>query len=215
MQVGRRMAIVRLRSGELLVHSPAELTRELRGALEGVGTVRFVVPASNLHGHLFMQQYRDAYPDAELFAAPGLHRRRKDLEFAGELGDTPDSRWGEDLDQALFRGHHQFIEVVFLHRANRTLLLGDLCWNVTAEMSPGARLWAGWRTRVTPTPAFKVGIRDRAAARASLERILEWDFDRILVGHGEIVERGGREAFRGAYAWLLEDPGRRAVGAPR
>jgi glyoxylase-like metal-dependent hydrolase (beta-lactamase superfamily II) len=46
-------------------------------------------------------------------------------------------------------------------------------------------------------------IRDRAAARLSLERILAWDFDRVILAHGDVVERGGRAALREGYAWLL------------
>jgi hypothetical protein len=69
-------------------------------------------------------------------------------------------------------------------------------------MPAGARLWAGWREGVRPTRAFRAAIRDRAAARRSIERILAWDFDRIAIGHGEMVESGGREALRDAYGWL-------------
>jgi hypothetical protein len=36
-----------------------------------------------------------------------------------------------------------------------------------------------------------------------VRRILEWNFGRILIGHGEMVEFGGRKAFANAYAWLL------------
>ena len=49
-------------------------------------------------------------------------------------------------------------------------------------------------------------IRDRAAARASLERILAWDFDRVVVAHGAVLEHGGRDALRRGYRWLLTDP---------
>ena len=38
--------------------------------------------------------------------------------------------------------------------------------------------------------------------KASIQQVLEWDFDRIIVGHGEVVETGGKEALRQAYAWL-------------
>jgi len=196
------MAVVRLRDGGLFVHSPAPLSGELRSALDELGPVRFVVPASALHGHLFMEQYRDAYPRVELFAAPELPRRRPDLAFADELGDEPDPRWSSELDQALLRGHRLFPEVVFLHRATRTLLVGDLAWHVTPRMSAAARVWAGWRRGVRPTPAFRLALRDRTAARASLERILRWDFQRIVPGHGEIVEMGAREALAEGYAWL-------------
>ena len=88
-ELGRRMTVIRLSGGELLVHSPAPLTAELRDALGEVGEVRFVVPASRFHGHLYMEQYRAAYSKVDLFAAPGLERRRTDLSFDGYSATIP------------------------------------------------------------------------------------------------------------------------------
>ena len=204
-EVGRRMSVVRLASGALLVHSPAPLTPELRDALGQLGDPRFVVPASNMHGHLFMEQYRAAYPEAGLFSAPGLDRKRTDLAFDGALGDTPDPRWSDDLDQAVVSGHRFVTEIAFLHRPSHTLIVGDLCFTV-GESAPAAMRAiaraAGRYRRLSPTPMFRLGFRDKAAARRSLDRILDWDFDRIIVGHGELLEAGGRDALRSAYAWL-------------
>jgi hypothetical protein len=45
-------------------------------------------------------------------------------------------------------------------------------------------------------------IRDRPGARAAIDRMLVWDFDRIVLAHGDVVERGGREALHDAFAWL-------------
>jgi glyoxylase-like metal-dependent hydrolase (beta-lactamase superfamily II) len=45
-------------------------------------------------------------------------------------------------------------------------------------------------------------MSDHDAARASLERILEWDFDRVIIGHGDIVETDGREKLEQAFAWM-------------
>lgn len=92
LQVGRNMALVRLRDGGLLVNSPRRSRAGLRSALDELGPVRFVVPASALHGHLLMEQYRDAYPGVDLFAAPALAWRRPDLSFLGELGDPATAR---------------------------------------------------------------------------------------------------------------------------
>jgi Domain of unknown function (DUF4336) len=204
-EMGRRMSVVRLGGEALWVHSPAELTADLRGRLDELGQVRFVVPASNLHGHLFMEQYAAAYPEADLFAAHGLRQKRPDLRFAGDLDDRPDPRWAAEIDQAVFRGHRLLDEVVFLHRRSRSLIVGDTCFNV----EPGAplllRLWA-WGPRLrpmaAPTPLFRRAIRDRQAARRSVERILQWDFDRIVIGHGAIVESDGKETWRRAWGWV-------------
>jgi hypothetical protein len=152
-----------------------------------------------------MEQYRAAYPDALLFAAPGLERRRKDLDFDRCLGDEPDPGWAQDIDQVLFRGVPLGAEVLFRHRLSRSLLVGDAVWNVTRAMSPLPRLWAGWREGVRPTPAFRLALRDREGTRASVRRVLEWEFDRIVIGHGEIVLTGGHEAFRQAYRAFSAD----------
>lgn len=198
---GRRMSVVLLPGGGLLVHSPAPLTTRLRAALDARGDVRFVVPASHLHGHLFMEQYVAAYPRAQLLAAPGLRRKRRDLRFAADLGERPDPRWQPVLDQAVVHGNPFVTEVVLFHRPTRALLVGDLVWNVTERSPRSTRLWAGGGG-VRPTRALRLAVRDRAAARRSLDRILAWEIERIVIGHGEMVESGGREALRSAYAWL-------------
>jgi hypothetical protein len=45
-------------------------------------------------------------------------------------------------------------------------------------------------------------VRDRRATREALDRVLAWDFDRVTVTHGEVLESGGHEALRRAWAWL-------------
>ena len=45
-------------------------------------------------------------------------------------------------------------------------------------------------------------VRDKRAARASLERMLRWDIDRVIVSHGLCIETGGREYVENAFRWL-------------
>ncbi|HYY74467.1 MAG TPA: DUF4336 domain-containing protein [Solirubrobacterales bacterium] len=205
-EVGRRMTIARLRAGGLWIHSPARLTDGVRTSLEAIGEPRFVVAASAIHGHVFMEQYRTAYGEVDLFAAPGLDRRRKDLAFDGMLGSTPDPRWADDIDQALFLGH-LIPEVLFLHRASGTLIVGDLVVNERRQTAPFATRFA-WRLEgAFGSPGvprtLRLTTRNRKAARRAVEQVLEWEFDRIIVGHGEIIENGGKSAFAEAMSWLL------------
>ncbi len=210
-EMGRRMAVVQLSGDRLLVHSPVELSHQVRDELDDLGEVSFVVPASILHGHLHMEQYREAYPQARLFGVPGLERKHPDLRFDGELGASPEPAWSDELDQKPFEGHRVagrvLNEIEFFHRKTRTLIAGDLCFNIGPDWPLVTRLLA-WgprmRRRLGPTVAFRLGIRGRQAARRSVERILEWDFDRILPGHGEIVESGAKNRFRQDFAWLLD-----------
>jgi glyoxylase-like metal-dependent hydrolase (beta-lactamase superfamily II) len=206
-EVGRRMAVIRLPGGELLVHSPARLSTDIRAALDALGEVRFVVPASELHGHLHMEEYRDAYPQVKLFAAPGLDRKRTDLRFDGLLSGVAQPEWSGELDQVVVEGHRRLHEIEFFHPKTRTLITGDLCCNFGPQWPLITRLMAQGRIRQRlgpPTECRVLGLfRNRGAVRRSLERILEWDFERILPGHGEIVDRAGRAAFERDFARLL------------
>ena len=105
LKVSTRMSVVRL-SGEgrgLWLHSPVALDRRLRETLDALGRVRFVVCPNRGH-HMFAGEYFAAYPDASVYAAPGLSEKRPDLPFHGVLGDEPEPGWGQDLEQTIFRG---------------------------------------------------------------------------------------------------------------
>ena len=204
-EVGTRMTAIRLRSGDLLLHSPVALDPELRKELDALGPVRFAVAPNRFH-HLYIGEYAAAYPEVQLFAAPGLETKRRDLPFAAVLGDHAPAAWSEELHQVVFRGFPLPNEVVFFHPATRSLIATDLAFNIQEDSPALTRL--GFRAlggygRLGPTWLERLLIRNRAAARASLARILEWDFERVIVAHGRVVEGGGREALRAGYAWLL------------
>lgn len=203
-EMGTRMTVVRLADGGLFLHSPVDLDPDLRAGLEALGPVRDVVAPSRMH-YLCVPPYFSAFPEAKLYGAPGVQDRLKDVSFHGTLGDRPEEAWAAELDQTLFGGAPAVQEVVFFHPATRTLILTDLCFYLPAESPFGTRLFArfsGVYEQLSPTRLFRSLIRDRAAARASIDRILTWDFDRVLLCHGRIIESGGRERFRQAWAWL-------------
>lgn len=201
--VGTRMTVVRLRDGGLWLHSPVRLDAATRAALDALGPVRAVLAPSKVH-HFFVGDYRAAYPAARLYAAPGLPEKRRDLAFDAVLDDEPPASWPGDLEPYLFRGAPLMNEVVCFHPATRTLVLTDLAFNVVRPMRGRARLfcWLAGARGFGPHRVARACIRDRAAARASLQRILEWDFDRIVVAHGDVLDTGGHEALRRAFAWL-------------
>jgi hypothetical protein len=104
------------------------------------------------------------------------------------------------------RGSPRVNEIVFLHRATRTLLLTDLAFNVQHAASLAGRMFfrlAGVYGRFATSRLMRLMVRDRVAARMAAERILDWDFDRVIVAHGEVLERGGRDALRDALGWLV------------
>ena len=110
------------------------------------------------------------------------------------------------MDQVFFRGRPYENEVVFFHRASRTLILCDLAFNFGPRSPQPTRLLMKLLRsygHLGPSKLDPLLIRDRRAARESLERILAWDFDRIIVAHGDVLESGGHEILRQGYSWLL------------
>jgi len=205
LEVGTRMTVMRLADGSLLLHSPVSLDAGLRDELDARGRVRWVVAPNRVH-HLYAGKVAAHYPEAQLFVAPGLERKRPDLVCAGVLGDEAPEPWRGQVDQCFFRGRPYENEVVFCHRASRTLILCDLAFNFRERTHPLTRLlMQAIRSygRFGPSRLDPLLIRDRRLARESLLRILSWDFDRVIVAHGDVLERGGRDALREGYSWLL------------
>lgn len=204
-EIGTRMSVARLRDGGLFLYSPVALAEELRAALAQLGTPRFAVAPNRLH-HLFIGQYRAAFAGIQLFAAPGLPEKRRDLVFDGVLADDPPAAWADEIDQALVGGYPMLNEVACCHRASRTLMICDLAFNIGREapwLTKAAFAAVGGYGRFGPSWLERLVVRDRAAARRAIEKILSWDFDRVVLAHGTVLESGGKEQLRAGYRWLL------------
>ena len=202
--IGTRMTVIRLGNGELFLHSPVAPDAETRRALDALGPVRHVVAPNKVH-HLFAAGYRTAYPEAVLHAAPGLREKRPEISFDAVLSDEAPTAWSDEIEQLVFGGAPYVNEVVFFHPKSRTLLLTDLAFNTPEADGFATRAilrLMGVYGRFGPSRLFRSLIRDRAAARASLDRILSWDFERVTVTHGVVLQRSGRRLLREAYAWL-------------
>ncbi len=199
-----RMTVIQLEDGGLWLHSPLDATDARCAALDELGPVRYAIAPSRWH-HLYIGSYRARYPDAKLFGAPGLAKKRQDVAFDGALGNEPDAAWAKELDQTVLDGSRMASEVVFLHRSSRTLLCSDSFFN----LRPSDHWWTKFYQRVSGTAngpcvsrLFKWTIREKAAMRASIDHVLTWDFDRVVMGHGAIIETDGQAALKTAYGFL-------------
>jgi len=206
-EIGTRMTVLESPQG-LLVHSPVALDAELADAVAALGEVAWIVAPNRFH-HLFAGEWKSAFPGALLLGAPGLAQKRQDLRFDGELPDDAPVEWSSTFDTACFRAMPLSNEVVLLHRASRTLVVTDLILSlrtggpgeIEGLSRPLLRL-AGLRGEVGTTLLERLSTRDEQAARRFLDQVLAWDFERIVMGHGVIVESGGPAVLRRAWDWL-------------
>lgn len=199
-----RMTVVRLADGGLWLHSPVQLDAALRKHIDALGPVRHIVAPNKVH-HLFAAAWTTAYPQAHCHAAPGLGHKISALATWTVLNERA-SPWANDLEQLLLQGMPAVNESVWLHRASRTLILTD-----SAQWMPGGTDWRkrlftqlmGVRHALAISRLFKSAIQDRTALLASMQQVLAWDFDRVVLGHDVVIETQGKALLR--QAWGLSD----------
>jgi hypothetical protein len=204
LHLGGRMTVVQLGDGSLMLHSPIPPSDALAAELDTLGPVRHLV-APNRYHHLFLRHWLERYPDARTYAAPGLQHKRNDLAFDAELGNHPEPAWSSVVNQHVFGGAPRLAEVVFHHRPSHTLLVTDLAFNFGRGKSWWTRLYlrlSRAHERFGQSFVVRLLVKDPVAARRSVELILCWPFDRIIVTHGDVLETGGREAFASIFRWL-------------
>ena len=203
-----RMVVVRLPDeGGLWIWSPVALTGHLRAAVEAIGSVQHLVAPNSLH-HSFLGEWAAAYPNAKVHAAPGLTDKTVGTAIHASLGDMADPDWRGSFDQVVVKGNRITREVVFFHRASSTAIVTDWVQNIP-------RGWyRGWRAVIARLDLmsagepsvprkFRLATTDRRAAREAVQRILDWNAERLVFAHGEAVSAGGGDALRRAFEWLM------------
>lgn len=200
-----RMTVARYGDRRLWVHSPVGLRPEIREALAPLGEVSDLVGPNCFH-HLYLREWINAFPKAKVWLAPGL------TEKTGIPGTTllstthPAPEWCTDLPYLNLEGLKTTNEVVFLHGPSRTLVLADLFFNIQEVRGLWANLF--WRMndahrRLGMSRVFRTFISVREEFKKSLRQVDNWDFQRIVMAHGEVVDQDARERWRTALkGWL-------------
>ncbi|CAA9237615.1 MAG: hypothetical protein AVDCRST_MAG04-1451 [uncultured Acetobacteraceae bacterium] len=209
-----RMTVLRLADGGLWLHSPTRHTPALEAALAPLGPVRHLVAPNTAHW-VHVSPWQKAFPEAKLWAAPGVadraHGQGVHLRAAGVLGDpAPPPDWDGQIEQAAFSGPG-FIEVVFHHRASRTLVLTDIVQAMrSGDLPLATRLFSNVVGSAAPEGATPAHVRlvlnrRRAANRAAAERLLTLAPERVVFAHGAFYAADGAARLRRALEWLLRD----------
>jgi len=211
MDLFSRTTLVRLNNGKLWVHSPCPLDAQLKSEIDGLGEVAYIVAPGTFH-HLYVTDFQHGYPHAEIFLCPGLEKKRQDLKFDWILGNRPDPRWNAEFDQVLIQGTRIISEVAFVHMNTRTLILVDLLENIGDDYTHKASLLLKFWWKVVfkmwnnpkAAPEYQIGWGDKDVVKKSLETILSWDFDRIILAHGNLIESNAKTVLRKAWKNVLD-----------
>ena len=196
MAIGRTVTVIRLSSGKLLIHSTAPFSPDDVAKIRALGEPAWLMDATRFHDSCATEG-RAALPNAT-YLVPEPFPQRERLR-AVALSRAPEE-WRGEIELRRIDGMPSVQEHALFHRPSRTLVVGDLLFNFPENSSLWTKVVARWLLRldrlVGMSLVFRSMIRDKAAFHRSIEDILAWDFDRVIVGHGSIVESGGKELLR-------------------
>lgn len=204
LEINARMVIARLRDGTLWAHAPFAISDEDEAAIRALGELRHIVVPNNFH-YTQVEEFSRRFPTVPVWAPPQLDTKLKSVPHQ-QLGILPEA-WQADFDAIRF-DTAVYHEWAFCHRVSRTLILTDLAMNIPRPLTPLGRVVArladvGRGLRPTRLERLMLRTGSRAQLRENLRTVLKWDFERVSMAHGTILEKEGPHELRRAYSWLL------------
>ena len=204
MDLPRRMTVVRLRDGRLVIWSAIALDETEMATLEAAGRPAFLVVPNDEH-RLDAKAWKKRYPQLQVVAPEGAREKVAEAvpvdTTAPDFGD-PDVRF---LAVPGTRGHEAAL--IVRRPSGTTLVLNDLVANIHNESG-----FSGWLLRLMglagetaqiPKRVELLMVKDTDDLRAQL---LQWAGDetlrRVIVSHGDVIEREPRQALRELAAKL-------------
>lgn len=204
--VGTRTSIVQLPDRTLALHSPGPLEADQIAAIRALGDVS-VLLAPNLMHRLFLPRAAAAFPDARVIVSPGIVAKQPGLRVDEVLGSEVPQALADVAEMMVLDGAAKMQEREFYLPASRTLLSVDIALNfrgLTGLTRLVMRLNKADECFTVTRLAKNYFIDDHAAAGRSVARMLDaWDFDRVIVSHGEVLETGGRSAMHAAWSFAM------------
>ena len=206
-QFRTRSTLVRLDDGSLWMHSPIPIDDARASQIDALGELRHIVAPNGWHDG-FSAAAKERYPSATLWASPALRHSKKKISVDAWLGET-EPGWAEELRPLLIEGAPKADELVFFHSASSTLIVTDLLFQIRYPVNTLTKLvlWMAGAGggKLAQSRLWRSVTKDRAAARRSIEQMLEWEFERVVLAHGALVEGGdARERTREALWWMLK-----------
>ncbi len=196
-----RTTLVRLDNGNLLLHTPAPPTAALAEELRALGKVQWLVVPNRWH-HLGTPAAAAHFSEAQVVGPASALERNKALKLDVDIHEAQFREQVPEFELLPLSGVPFWDETVLYHRPTQTLLGADIvCWangNDHWSWRFGARVTGCWE-RVRMPPDARKKIVDRSAVARSIQAMLDRPAQRLIVGHGDVIEGDWRDRLASAY----------------
>jgi len=182
--IGGRGTIVRLSSGALAVFSPVALTPEVKAKLASLGNNLGYIVAPDMEHHIFVSDWKAAFPSAKLIGPDGLPEKRrasKDPKIGKETFDVvfkPDTKRATSISAEFdhdfeyeYVDAHANKELVFFYKPDRVVIQADLLFNL-----PATEQYSRVPEKDRPVPGFLarqfIGLQTTSGDVKALKRLI-------------------------------------------
>lgn len=203
-----RMTVIRLKNGDIFIHSPIKPELELVEALKALGPIKHLVSPNWIH-YAFIAEWANACPSAIKWASPNVKERANKksmhISFDHDLETYAPDDWKSEIHQMIVEGSSIHREVVFFHLSSKTLILTDLIENFEAEALP-------WPLRILvrmigivdpdgkmPLDMWLTFRKRRNELRGFVERMIAWEPKYIVLAHGRCYDHDCTHELRRAF----------------
>ncbi|KAI0824858.1 hypothetical protein BC628DRAFT_375320 [Trametes gibbosa] len=212
--VGGRSTAIKLTAGGVWILASTPLTDATKEKLAELGDVKYIVAGNNFH-HLFLKEYKDAYPNAKTIGPEDLNIKKAaegwqlDAVFSAKAPNTLHG-FEDEIEHCFFSGYGNK-DVAFYHKASKSVIAADLLMNnppieqySKSSLSPRSRIISamhprGWQFRWF----IWLKEKDKAAMKRDAKKVYEWDFTRYIPCHGDVIEIDAKEAWKAAWNHYL------------
>ena len=202
----RSTTVVSLSNKGTLICSPGRYNAQQLAALEGFEPPFYCLIPSRFHT-LFLSDYFHGCPDWQFFGLSSVLEEFSARPTSFHDVATLPTALSSEFNICVLRGIPRFDEVVLFHRLSRTLIVSDMLFNLSADVDIFSK-WAHQAIGVYGRPAvsrfLKSRIRDKQAFASSLGQVMQWDFVRIVVGHGQPITNNAQKILMQCYIDFID-----------
>ncbi len=194
-----RSTVIKTAKGVVII-SPIRFTDEQYRQIEELGPVTDLVAPSLLH-HLHLPKTVQRFKSANIWGPEGCKEKLPEIKWNKIFGQDS---WphSDEIDLVTLKGMPGLNEVVFFDKATRSLIVTDLLFNMTHPKGWAAPIMlriVGTYKKFGVSRLTMSIVKDRTAFQNSVKSILNWNFDQIVMAHGDVVTSDGKNNFIQAF----------------
>ncbi len=185
-----RTTFVKCSAAGILISPGSSLDIDKLNGLSGVTDI----VAPNLFHCAGIMRSLTVFPQATVWGPVGAKKLKPDIPWSKELslGAWP---YQDELSMVILSGIPSLNEAIFYHSESRSLILTDLCFNLSNPSGFGAWLilnLAGTYKKCAVSRLFLREVKDRTSFKNSIVEFLKYDFDNVILAHGDNLIGNGK-----------------------